>query len=213
MVSFSASPQGAKLFQPASPTFAGRKHRHGNELKTPPIPMQTDFPDLKALGDALDSESEAMPDSMVDSFCSTTSKNSVRSNNSYRMSLRGIRSDDVLQVLGWLGFRERAQKGSHHQLVSPNLHRSLTIPAHSGSRHPIASGTMHSILNQMEEILDEEQAGLNDADGWLLVNQDALRSWVNDPKSNRQEIQAFGKSLQQPDPKQSGSHKKRAATF
>lgn len=162
-----------------------------------------------AMAEALDSDSDVAGDSLTDSFCSTTStlsRSTSSSSRSAARNLRNVKPDDVRQVLSWLGFAERGQKGSHHQLVSPNLKRAVTVPDHGSAKHTISSGTMNSILNQVEEILDEEQAGLMDGDAWIGIDKETIRAWVNDPKGNRQEIQTVGRNFPQVNLKRSGFH-------
>lgn len=151
-----------------------------------------------SFGTISESEVESLPNSLRsrDSFSSTKSggSSSTKSSRQGICSLRNVSGDDVRQVLTRLGFKDRAQKGSHHNLVSPHTHRSVTVPDH-GSRHPLAAGTLNSILNDVEDILEKEVAVLPESKSRLSLGKDDIRAWMSDPKGCRQEIKAFAEHL------------------
>jgi predicted RNA binding protein YcfA (HicA-like mRNA interferase family) len=109
-------------------------------------------------------------------------------------SLRNVSATDVRQVLAQLGFTDRAQKGSHHNLVSPNTHRSVTVPDH-GARKPLKVGTLNGILKDVQDILEHEIAVVFKPGFRCTLGKDEIRSWVSDPKASRHEIKALGQKL------------------
>lgn len=67
------------------------------------------------------------------------------------MKLRPARPDDVVRVLGRLGFARIRQSGSHAVFHHPDG-RWTTVPIHSGD---VAKGTLRRILKDAGITVDE----------------------------------------------------------
>lgn len=91
-----------------------------------------------------------------------------------------VTGETVHKMLRGLNFTEAAQRGSHHQMVSPLYRQGVTVPIHSG-KDSLCIKTFKDIIDSVTLILNRERFDfLGRA---KPLPRQTVEQWALDPES------------------------------